>query len=205
MLVANGSESHSEPEPEPGLGASWRDYHPAELVRALVEAHVDFVIVGGVAVVLQSMPRFTKDLDICYATDQDNLDALGDVLVALGTRLRGIPEEVPFVPDGRTLRRTQIMCLTTPVGDIDLLVDPDGAPGYKSLRRRADIKDLAGHEVRVASIDDLIAMKRAAGRPQDVIDIESLEAARRLKRRMQQMQKAKRSTQDSSTQDSESD
>lgn len=203
--MANGSESHSEPEPEPGLGASWRDYHPAELIRALVEAHVDFVIVGGVAVVLQSMPRFTKDLDICYATDQDNLDALGDVLVALGTRLRGISEEVPFVPDGRTLRRTQIMCLTTPVGDIDLLVDPDGAPGYKSLRRRADIKDLAGHEVRVASIDDLIAMKRAAGRPQDVIDIESLEAARRLKRRMQQMQKAKRSTQDSSTQDSESD
>ena len=82
------------------------------------------MIVGGVAVILQAMPRFTKDLDICYSTDQDNLDALGRVLVTLGARLRGIPETVPFVPDGRTLRQTQIMCLTTPVGDIDLLVEP---------------------------------------------------------------------------------
>lgn len=181
--MANGSDLNSV---EPERVASWPDYHPAEVIRALVEAGVDFVIVGGVAVVLQSMPRFTKDLDICYSTERDNLDALGEVLVALGARLRGIPEEVPFVPDGRALRRTQIMCLTTPAGDIDLLVDPDGAPGYKTLRRRSDVKELGGHMVRVAAIDDLIAMKEAAGRPQDLIDVESLEAARRLTRRWSQ-------------------
>lgn len=163
--------------------ANWPNYHPATLVRALVEGRVDFVIVGGVAVILQAMPRFTKDLDICYSTAQDNLDALGRVLVALKARLRGIPEEVPFVPDGRTLRQTQIMCLTTSAGDIDLLVDPDGAPGYNTLRRRADIMDLGGQQVRVASIEDMLAMKRAAGRPLDQVDIESLEAARRRTRR----------------------
>ncbi len=157
-------------------------YRPAALVQALVEGGVDFVIIGGVAVVLQAMPRFTKDLDICYSTVQDNLDALGSVLVALEARLRGIPETVPFVPDGRTLRQTQIMCLTTPAGDIDLLVDPDGAPAYNTLRRRADIMDLGGQSVRVASIEDMLAMKRAAGRPQDVVDVESLEAARRRNR-----------------------
>lgn len=178
--VTNRSDSPSA-ETEPV--ASWRDYRPAEIVRALVEADVDFVIIGGVAVVLQAMPRFTKDLDICYSTEQANLDALGEVLVALGTRLRGIPDEVPFVPDGRTLRQTRMMCLTTPVGDIDLLVDPDGAPAYKTLRRHAEVKEVGGQQVRVASIDDLIAMKSAAGRPQDLIDIESLEAARRLRRR----------------------
>jgi hypothetical protein len=158
-------------------------YRPAALVGALVEGDVDFVIVGGVAVILQAMPRFTKDLDICYSTDQDNLDALGNVLVALEARLRGIPEPVPFVPDGRTLRQTQIMCLTTPTGDIDLLVNPDGAPSYKSLRSRADIMELGGHSVRIASIEDMLTMKRAAGRPQDVVDVESLEAARRRMRR----------------------
>jgi hypothetical protein len=168
---------------EPDPVANWPDYHPAALVHALVEGGVDFVIVGGVAVVLQSMPRFTKDLDICYSTAQDNLDALGDVLVALEARLRGIPETVPFVPDGRTLRQTQIMCLTTPAGDIDLLVKPDGAPPYSTLRRRADIMDLGGHRVRIASIEDMLAMKRAAGRPLDVVDVESLEAARRRLRR----------------------
>lgn len=162
--------------------ASRPDYHPARLIKALVEGDVDFVVIGGLAVVLQAMPRFTKDLDICYSTAQDNLDALGGVLVGLEARLRGIPEQVPFVPDGRTLRQTQIMCLTTPEGDIDLLVDPDGAPPYGTLRRRAEIMQLGGHSVRVASIGDMLAMKRAAARPQDVVDIESLEAAQRRRR-----------------------
>ncbi len=154
-------------------------YHPAALVQALVDGNVDFVVIGGVAVVLQAMPRFTKDLDICYSTSKDNLDALGSVLVALKARLRGIPEDVPFVPDARALRQTQILCLTTPVGDIDLLASPEGAPTYRTLSRRADIMELAGLSVRIASIDDMLAMKRAAGRPQDLVDIESLEIARR--------------------------
>jgi hypothetical protein len=139
---------------------------------------VDFVIVGGVAVVLQAMPRLTLDLDICYSTEASNLDALGEVLVTLGARLRGITDEVPFVPDERTLRRTQIMCLTTPKGDIDLLSKPDGAPDYQTLRERADTMEIADRQVHVASIEDMLTMKRAAGRPQDLVDIESLEVAR---------------------------
>lgn len=140
------------------------------------------MIVGGIAVVLQAMPRFTKDLDICYSPDQENLDALGRVLVALEARLRGVSEQVPFVPDGHTLRQTQIVCLTTHAGDIDLLVDPDGAPRYRVLRRRADLMELAGHQVLVASIEDMLAMKRATGRPQDLVDVESLEVARERRR-----------------------
>jgi hypothetical protein len=154
------------------------DYRPATMVQALVDGGVDFVIIGGVAVILRAMPRFTKDLDICYSTEQDNLDALGSVLVALKARLRGIPDTVPFVPDGRTLRRTQIVCLTTPAGDIDLLANPDGAPCYDALRKHAGVMELGGRSVRVASIEDMLAMKRAAGRPQDLLDIESLEVAR---------------------------
>jgi hypothetical protein len=149
-------------------------------VQALVDGGVDFVVVGGVAVVLQAMPRFTKDLDICYSTAQDNLDALANVLVGLTARLRGIPETVPFVPDARTLRQTQILCLTTPAGDIDLLANPDGAPDYEALRERASVMELSSRSVRIASIEDMLAMKRAAGRPQDLIDVESLEAAREL-------------------------
>jgi Nucleotidyl transferase AbiEii toxin, Type IV TA system len=158
--------------------ANWSDYKPTALIGALVDGGVEFVVVGGLAVILQAMPRFTKDLDICYSPAQENLDALGAVLVRLKARLRGISEEVPFVPDGRTLDRTQIVCLTTTVGDLDLVVDPEGSPPYAALRRNADVMELAGRSVKVASIEDLLAMKRAAGRPQDVVDIESLEAAR---------------------------
>jgi nucleotidyltransferase AbiEii toxin of type IV toxin-antitoxin system len=160
--------------------ATWPDYHPSTLVQALVDGGVDFVIIGGVAVVLRAMPRFTKDLDICYSPAQDNLDALGGVLVALKARLRGIADTVPFVPDGRTLLQTQIVCLTTTAGDIDLLVEPGGAPGYDTLRERAGVMELGGRSVRIASIEDLLAMKRSSGRPQDLADIESLEVAREL-------------------------
>lgn len=139
---------------------------------------MDFVVIGGVAVVVQASPRFTRDLDISYATDAANLERLGRLLVELQATLRGVEEDVPFTPDARTLRHAQMLTLTTRDGDLDLLVDPPGSPGYAALRRHADVVDLGGHSVRIASVEDLMEMKRAAGRPQDEVDLESLEVAR---------------------------
>jgi Nucleotidyl transferase AbiEii toxin, Type IV TA system len=158
------------------------EFSPSRLLRRLVDAHVDFVVVGGVAVIVQASPRLTMGLDICYATERANLKRLGWVLAELGARLREAEEDVPFAPDERTLRHAQTLMLSTPDGDIDLLVDPDGSPGYAALRRKASRIDLDGLTVLVASIEDLIAMKRAAGRPQDLVDLESLEIARRRTR-----------------------
>ncbi len=157
---------------------SWPEFRPTALLGTLAHAGIDYVVVGSVAVVVQATPRFTRDLDICYATDRTNLERLGSLLVSLQAKLRGVDEDVPFVPDARMLRRTQMLTLTTREGDLDLLVDPPGSPGYAALRRRADVIELAGASVRIASLEDLISMKRAAGRPQDQIDIESLEIAR---------------------------
>ena len=168
--------------------ASWTDFRPTALLTGLVDGGVDFVIAGGVAVVLQAQPRFTKDLDICYAPDPANLERLGVVLTGLNARLRGIDEDIPFVADARMLRQTQILTLTTDDGDLDLLVDPSGAPPYAELRAKADLLDVAGIEVRVASIEHLTAMKQAAGRPQDLIDIEALEIARRRRGRRRRRQ-----------------
>jgi hypothetical protein len=89
---------------------------------------------------------------------------------------------VPFVPDGRTLRRTQILTLATDDGWIDLLAAPSGAPPYAQLRDRADRVIIGDVAIRVAALDDLEAMKRAAGRPRDLLDVEELEAIRRLRR-----------------------
>lgn len=142
-------------------------------------------MIGGVAVYLQGYPRFTKDLDIVYATNAANLERLGNLLVELGARLRGVSEAVPFVPDARTLRRTQILTLDTPLGSIDLLVDPDGAARYEEMRERADVVDLDGIEFRIVALDDLLSMKRAAGRPQDIADIDALLTVSRVKRRIE--------------------
>ena len=159
------------------------DFSPTRLLRRLAEGGVDFVVVGGVAVVVQALARYTNDLDITYATDARNLEALATVLTRLGARLRSIDEELPFVADARTLRQTQILTLETGQGALDLLVDPPGAPPYDTLRRLADRIELDGVTVCVASIDDLMAMKRAAGRPQDAVDIEALAVARRRRGR----------------------
>lgn len=158
--------------------ANWPEFRPSALLRILAQAEIDFVVIGGVAVVVQANPRFTRDLDICYATDTPNLERLGAVLVSLEAKLRGVDDDVAFVPDARALRRTQMLTLSTREGNLDLLVDPAGSPGYAALRRRADVIQLDGTSVRIASVEDLLEMKRAAGRPQDQIDIESLEIAR---------------------------
>jgi hypothetical protein len=163
--------------------ASATEFRPTRLLGRLASADVDFVVVGAVAVVLQAQPRFTKDLDICYATTPANLDRLGQVLVALHARLRGIDEDLPFVPDARMLRGTQILALETDEGGLDLLVSPSGCPPYDELRAHADVMDLDGTTIRVASIADMLAMKRAAGRPQDLVDIDALEVARRRRGR----------------------
>ena len=161
--------------------ASFPELRLEALLGRLARADVDFVVVGGVAVAFQGYGRTTKDLDITYATDRENLGRLGGVLVALHARLRGVAEDVPFVPDERTLARTRLLTLDTDDGGLDLLADPSGAPPYATLRERADRVDLDGVVVAVAALDDLLAMKRAAGRPQDLIDIDALEVARRVR------------------------
>ena len=163
--------------------AEWPEFHLEALPRALVSHGVDFVIVGGIAVIAHGSARITRDLDICYATDQSNLDVLGVALLELGAHLRGVSEDVPFVPDGRTLRRTTILTLDTDHGWIDLLAAPSGAPPYATLRERAERVTLGDIAVLVASLDDLESMKRAAGRPRDLVDVEEIEVIRRLKRR----------------------
>jgi hypothetical protein len=154
---------------------------PEPILRALVARGVDFVVIGGIAAVLHGSARLTYDLDLCFAPDTANLAALGDVLVALDARLRGVDEPVPFVPDAAALRRIEVLTLATRLGDVDVLVRPAGAPSYEGLRRRADRYDVGDFRVLVASVQDLIAMKRVAGRPKDLADVAELEAILRLR------------------------
>jgi len=154
-----------------------------ELLQRLVARGVDFVVIGGIAAILHGSSRATFDLDICFATDEPNLRSLGEVLVGLDARLKGVDDAVPFVPDAETLRRVEVLTLETAAGELDVLARPSRAPRYDVLRRRADRYDLGGFSVLVASVDDLIAMKQAANRRKDQADVEELEAIRRLRRR----------------------
>lgn len=153
----------------------------AGILRRLTARGVDFVVIGGIAAVLHGSARATFDLDLCFAADSANLEALGEVLTALDARLRGVPEEIPFTPDAATLRQVEILTLRTALGDLDVLARPAGVTRYETLRRGADRYDLGGFSVLVASVADLIAMKRAVGRAKDRADVEELEAILRLR------------------------
>lgn len=155
-----------------------------QLLGCLTRHGVEYVVVGGIAAVLWGSPRNTFDLDVCPATDRGNLEALAKALIELGARLRGIEEDVPFSPDARTLDQVEILTLDTIAGSLDVLIRPDGAPAYERLRKSAARVDVGALSVLVASINDLIAMKRAAGRLKDEVDVEELEAIKHLDRRL---------------------
>jgi len=155
-------------------------FQPAEILRRLVEARVAFVVIGGLAAQAHGSPSITYDLDVCYARDVDNLRALADVLREVAAIRRGLPADAPRMPplDARTLRAGGLFTLTTSFGDVDLLADPDPGFDFETLARHAVGAIVYGLEVRIASLDDLIAMKRAAGRPKDRIELEILGALR---------------------------
>jgi hypothetical protein len=158
----------------------WPELRVGALLRALTDAGVDFVVIGGIAAVAHGSLQITQDLDVTYASDEENLERLGAVLVGLGASLAGVTDDVPFIPDGRTLRHTRVLTLNTSDGPLDVLAEPDGSGGYARLRANAITATVGDVDVRIAGLDDLIAMKKAAGRRKDEIYIEELEAIRRL-------------------------
>ena len=153
-------------------------FDPLRLLQTLDRHAVRFVVIGGIAGRLLGSPTVTRDLDICHARDTGNLKALASVLAELHAQLRGVEPGLPFRADARTLRAGDSFTLQTDAGDLDLLGTPAGTDGYADLARTAVRTDLGGIEVLVASADDLIRMKRAAGRPKDLIEVEVLGALR---------------------------
>jgi hypothetical protein len=137
------------------------------ILSALAEGGVDFVVVGGVAGGAHGSSYPTYDLDVAYGRDDANLDRLATVLTSLGARLRGAPADVPFILDARTLRAGANFTFATELGSFDIRGDAAGAPPYERLRADAKVTRVRGLEIRFASLDHLIAMKEAAGRPKD--------------------------------------
>ena len=151
-------------------------FDPLAALRALVAAGVRFVLIGGVAARIHGSPSLTRDVDVCYARDRDNVERLATVLRDLHARLRGVDEDVAFVLDGRTLLAGADFTFVTDVGDVDVLALPAGVNGYDELAAGAESVDLDGVSVLVASLDDLMRMKRSTGRAKDRAELEILAA-----------------------------
>lgn len=154
----------------------------AALLRRLVEANVEFVVIGGLAVLTHGHVRATLDLDICYARTPENLERLERALAPVHPRLRGAPEGIRFVFDRVTLRNGLNFTLVTDQGELDLLGEVAGIGGYGDMALEADVTTAFGVTFKLMSLEDLMRSKAAAGRPKDLLDLEALRALAQKKR-----------------------
>jgi hypothetical protein len=151
-------------------------FDPRRILVTLAEHGVEFVVVGGVAVQAHGHGRSTRDLDVMPRPDLVNMSRLGESLAALGARLLRADRPID-VTDPQLMKRAALVPLMTVHGRLDLLNVglTQGAPGsYEELRERAFEAQIEGRAVAVAGLDDLIRMKRAAGRDVDLEDIGAL-------------------------------
>lgn len=153
-------------------------FDPIPIFEVLSRLHVRFVLIGGFAGRLWGSNTITNDLDICYARDVPNLLTLAAALRELGATLRGAPKDIPFLLDAETLQRGDHFTFETRFGDLDCLGTPSGSEGFQELIDGSSEMAVGPERVLVASLHDLIRLKRAAGRPKDLVEVEILAALR---------------------------
>lgn len=161
-------------------------YDPLRALQVLNEHGVRYVVIGGFAGVILGSSLLTVDLDVCYDRAPDNLDHLASALRELHASLRvaGVDEDRPFKLDARSLAAGDSFTFTTAVGDLDVLGTPSGTKGFTDLAERASTYDLGdGLQVLVVDLEDLLRMKRSAGRKKDEAHILVLEALRDERRK----------------------
>lgn len=156
-----------------------------EWLRRLDDADVEYVIIGGFAVIAHGVVRATKDLDVCPDPDRDNLTRLAGVLADVGARQVGeedlSSDEFPLDPaNPEHLAGGGNFLLDTRIGRLDIMqwvpgMDEDNA--FAELAAEAVRGEAFGVAVRVASLPHLRRMKRSAGRPRDLQDLADLDIA----------------------------
>ena len=146
-------------------------FDPVRIVSALNEARVDYVIVGGLAVAAHGVVRATRDLDLVPDESQANMDRLARCLVALGGQ-----HPIDHTITGAALARPTSFKVTTVHGDVQVLNRMHGVPSFARLARRRITVEIAPDALApICSLADLRAMKRAADRPRDRVDLAELE------------------------------
>jgi len=141
-----------------------------DLLEEFAREEVDCVVIGGYAFAFHVEPRATKDLDIFLEGSAENLERAARALARYGAP--------PVVVEGtRNLAETEVVYLGQPPLRVDLLRAIDGVVPAQVLKN-AILADWEGTPVRIIALEDLLANKRAAGRPQDLADAAKLERAR---------------------------
>ncbi len=147
-------------------------------------AGVEFLVIGGWAAIIHGSARVTLDVDVVYRRNRENLERIVATLTPLEPYLRGAPAGLPFRLDFATLRMGLNFTLTTTLGDIDLLGEVAGGGTYEDLLPHTELRTALGIACRVVTLERLIQLKRAAGRPKDLETIAELQALLEERRKL---------------------
>lgn len=152
------------------------------ILAELDDEGVEFLIIGGVAVGYHGYVRATKDIDVVPGSDPQNLQKLARVLKRLDAEIEGAEEfeaeEIPDPLDPQALALGGNWVLRTRLGRLDLMQWIGEVPLWERLSPAAVMAEIGDLEVKVVGYEDLIALKREAGRPEDLTDIARLREAR---------------------------
>ena len=146
-----------------------------KLIPLLVENEIEFIIVGGAAATAHGSARLTLDLDIVYSRRTENLTRIVKALSPIEPYLRDVPPGLPFELSIETLEKGLNFTLTTTLGALDLLGEIVGGGHYEQLKPATIEIEVAGVKCLCLSLERLIEVKRAAGRPKDLEVIAELE------------------------------
>jgi predicted nucleotidyltransferase len=155
------------------------EFRPRRALALLAERGVAFVVVGGIAAAMRGSLRETTDLDVLVERSPENLERLAAVLTELEAKVKGSPR-APMPIAASLLTGMELVTFETAVGEVDVLEIGRGGWTYERVAGGAEEVEIAGQGVRLVSMDDLIAMKRSAGRPKDIETADELEALSRL-------------------------
>ncbi len=154
-----------------------RIFDARKLFLTLAQHGVQYVTIGGIAVQAHGGQRLTQDLDIAIDTSSENIQRLADALSDLDARILGPDgQRSKSTPSARLLGSSDQWHLITPHGPLDVLTLPAHLGSFAEMRARAHEVALGELTVPIAHRQDLLEMKRAAGRPQDLADVRLLEA-----------------------------
>lgn len=155
---------------------------PDALFHALDDAGVDFVVVGGLAANVRGSERVTKDIDIVYRTEANNVRKLCAVINANQPRMLilGKPEGSPVTLTPDLLKRHPLLQLSTNFGEVDLLSSIAGFKSYRAIKNASEPVNIDGQSIPMLTREGVIKSKRAMKRPKDIDDIKQLEAVAEL-------------------------
>jgi predicted nucleotidyltransferase len=148
----------------------------SQILRSLADGQVQFILVGGVAANVHGSAHATFHIDVVYARNRENFRRILEALKPHEPYLRGTPPGLPFRWDKQTLRNGLNFTLTTKMGDVDLLGEVTGGGSYDQLLPHTLQVELFGVMCQCVTLQRLIQLKRAAGRPKDLDVIAELQA-----------------------------